>query len=90
MIIMKDIEYETDNICRCLLLLFFAVCRKKEAFSRHLSSDASYISTKHRVLIGCSRRKNKNCNITIGIMDFEETSLKLGLWRTTKIDEKKT
>lgn len=35
------------------------------------SSSSSYISTKATGLIGCSRRKNKNCNITIDIMEFE-------------------
>ena len=55
-----------------------------------VSIQNSYITTKAPGLMGYSMRKNKNCNITIGIMDFEETSLKLGLWRTTKIDEKKT
>lgn len=40
--------------------------------------------------MGYSERKNENCNITIDIIEFEETSLELGLWRTTKIDEKKT
>ncbi len=35
-----------------------------------LSSDASYISTKAPGLMGCSGRKNGNCNIGIDIMKF--------------------
>ncbi len=63
----------------------FLGCQVTQIFN-----NPSYISTKAPGLMGYSERKNGNCNITIDIIEFEEPSLELGLWRTTKIDEKKT
>lgn len=45
-----------------------------------VSIQNSYITTKAPCLMGYSRHKNGNCNITIDIMDFEEYDDKMCGW----------